>query len=77
MLKIIAIYFSDYVLDSHLCNDTVHLCLGLNTTTIFTIFHSAAKFTKIAVFRNARNFRSFRQIRVFLVEPFNEFQLAK
>ena len=41
----------------------VHLCPGLNTTTIFTIFCLGINFTKIAIFRNYRNFHNFRKIR--------------
>ena len=41
----------------------VHLRQGLNTSTIFTIFHSATDFKKIAIFRNSRNFRKIRRSR--------------
>ena len=46
-----------------------HLCPGLNTATIFTIFRSATNFTKIAIFRNFHNFRNFVKFTV-LVEFF-------
>ena len=73
MLKNIAIYFSDYVLDSHLCNDTVHLCLGLNTTTIFTIFHSAQSLRKSGFFAILVIFAIFVKFVCFLLSPSTNF----
>ena len=40
-----------------------HLRPGLNTTMIFTIFHSATKFTKKWIFRNFCNFRKIHSSR--------------